>query len=219
MQAFFKKNLDLAITILLPTLIMFGFIISNQFLKIETNLGLILIQQAILISPVIFWLSIKKVSLLELGFKKFKISKAILQIFASFIIFFLVSGLITYFTQTAGISIPGYGQQESYLPVFEGINFINVLIIAAIIAPIVEELLFRGLIYKQITGSENLKILFSGIFFALIHFQIEVIFPLIFLGLILGYLRKSQDSIWVPIIFHMLNNSIAIYGQYYLQGV
>lgn len=219
MQAFFRKNLDLAITILLPTLFTFGFILANQFLNIESNLILILIQQVILISPVLFWFFIKKISLADLGFHKFKPGKALLQIISSFLVFFLVSGLITYFTQSAGLTIPGYGQQESYLPVFEGINFIHVLIIAAVVAPVIEELLFRGLIYKQITGSDNYKIIVSGIFFALIHFQLEVIFPLIFLGLILGYLRKSQDSIWVPIIFHMLNNSLAIYGQYYLQGV
>jgi uncharacterized protein len=192
------------------------FIIINSKLLIESNSTLILIQQIILLSPVLYFLKYEKYNFNELGFKKINFIRAIGNIILGFLAYFMVSIAIHIIKTSLNIDIPGYGEQQSYIPIFEGLNIVYIFIIAAIIVPIVEETLFRGLIFKQISGSNQIKILISSLFFAIFHFQFEVFIPLLILGIIFGNLRVAQNSIFVPILFHIINNSIAVYLNFFL---
>jgi membrane protease YdiL (CAAX protease family) len=193
------------------------FISLNTLLKISNNLYLILIQQLILISPIIYFIKIKRIISLEnLGFVKINILKAVYSTILALLAFIFISGIVTSFQEALNISIPGFGTQMSYAPIFENLNIVTIIIVAAIIVPIVEELLFRGLIFHQIKSSMTNKILVSAVLFSLFHMQFEVFIPLTILGIIIGYLRVTQNSIYVPIIFHITNNSLAIYVNFFL---
>ncbi|SHE90614.1 Membrane protease YdiL, CAAX protease family [Seinonella peptonophila] len=80
------------------------------------------------------------------------------------------------------------------------------------IGPIAEEILFRGLLQGLIAKrwGHLLGILLPALCFALFHVDIPLFSPLFVLGLILGWLRYYFGVLWVPIAFHMLNNSISV---------
>ena len=81
-----------------------------------------------------------------------------------------------------------------------------------IVGPIVEEILFRGLIYGalekrlRVTGA----ILVSSLFFALVHLQVVYFIPIFCLGLVLGWARWKANSLGLPILIHVLNNGVAL---------
>lgn len=97
----------------------------------------------------------------------------------------------------------------------------NVVIIGLIPA-LGEELLFRGLIQKfLIKGLKriHLAVIITAFVFALFHFQFLSILPRFVLGIILGYLYIWSGSLWMPILMHFINNSLAVvYYHFYLRG-
>jgi hypothetical protein len=96
---------------------------------------------------------------------------------------------------------------------------VNIFIVA-LVAAIGEELLFRGVILRlmdDIFKNIHLAIIVSSIIFSLFHLQFFGFFPRVVLGMILGYLYVFTRSLWVPIIYHFVNNaaSVIIYFLYY----
>lgn len=90
--------------------------------------------------------------------------------------------------------------------------FANLLIIA-IIPAIGEELLFRGVIqklFKELTGNIHFAIVLSAVLFSALHMQFYGFLPRFALGVLLGYCMLWSGSLWLPILVHLLNNSMAI---------
>ncbi|MCK5782233.1 MAG: CPBP family intramembrane metalloprotease [Flavobacteriales bacterium] len=86
---------------------------------------------------------------------------------------------------------------------------INLLVIAVIPA-ISEEFFFRGLVQNYlitISKKPHLSIFISSLIFGMIHFNIQGFLPILFLGLILGYIYYYTQNIWVSIIAHFVNNA------------
>jgi len=81
-----------------------------------------------------------------------------------------------------------------------------------IVGPMVEEILFRGLIY----GALEKRLRVSGAFvissflFALVHLQVVYFIPIFCLGMVLGWARWKTNSLGLPILIHILNNGIAL---------
>ena len=148
-----------------------------------------------------------------IGFKKFSLKKAISLAVYSYISYLSIMILLLYSTMKYKYYIPGIGEQQEHIGIFgEGIIGVIILgIIAIIVAPVTEELLFRGYILTTLNKyySTSAAIIVSSIFFAAVHLEFQVFIPLFVLGLILGYLRTSNDNIFYSIVFHILNNSIA----------
>ena len=92
----------------------------------------------------------------------------------------------------------------------------NILIVG-IIPALGEELLFRGLIQKQVikrTGNYHIGIWVAAFLFSAIHLQFYGFFPRFILGAIFGYLFVWSGSLWVPILAHFINNAGAVTVQY-----
>jgi membrane protease YdiL (CAAX protease family) len=81
----------------------------------------------------------------------------------------------------------------------------------AMAIPVIEEILFRGLLFGAfqkwwgVTGA----IPASAFLFACIHLQLFGFFQLFFVGLILGWARSKSGSLGLPVLIHALNNSLA----------
>jgi uncharacterized protein len=94
---------------------------------------------------------------------------------------------------------------------------ILLFIAVVIMAPLCEELLFRGFMIPGIAqsrlGSMGAIVISSGIW-ALIHFQYSLFFVgVIFVfGLLLGVAQIKTRSIYVPLAMHSLNNLLAFVG-------
>ena len=89
-----------------------------------------------------------------------------------------------------------------------------IAIVAVFIAPIAEELFFRGFMmegFRKIMPA-SLAIFLSGILFALAHVQPGSFVLLLVAGWWLGFMRVRTRSIWPGVFFHMINNAIAFVG-------
>ncbi len=80
-----------------------------------------------------------------------------------------------------------------------------------IVAPIVEEIVFRGIMLRGLLSSYSTAqaIFFSSILFSLYHFNIDQLFHTFLFGIFFGWLYTKTYSLWPSIIAHMLFNIIA----------
>lgn len=106
---------------------------------------------------------------------------------------------------------------EAFLAVntFSGL-LVNILIIA-IIPALGEELLFRGVIQKELSkwsGKVHLSIWITAFLFSAMHLQFLGFVPRFLIGGLLGYLFFWSGSIWLPILAHFVNNATAVVLSY-----
>ena len=96
-------------------------------------------------------------------------------------------------------------------PQMIGRGFFTVLISVGF-APIFEELLCRGIILESFRAKYGVwgGLIFSSLFFGIIHGSITAAFSASILGLILGYAYIRSNSIFAVIILHALNNGLAL---------
>lgn len=89
-----------------------------------------------------------------------------------------------------------------------------------ILAPFCEEVFFRGFIQRAYSSySKKRGWLIVGLLFGALHLSngISNFSSVIILGLILSYLMYVTDSIWPPILWHGVNNLMALFGGGLLQ--
>lgn len=93
-------------------------------------------------------------------------------------------------------------------------NLPLLLIGVGIMAPLFEELLLRGLLFGSIRSikDEHSTVLITAGVFALMHLQYNwaIMLLIIPMGMVLGYARSRSGSIWVPVLLHVLNNSLSV---------
>lgn len=98
---------------------------------------------------------------------------------------------------------PTVSSQLSFLPLT--LKFI----IAVIVAPIVEEVLFRGVFLNKLAVRFGIKkgILFSSIIFMVFHIN-SLFIPQLIAGLLFGIIYIKTKQLIYPILAHSLNNLI-----------
>lgn len=85
------------------------------------------------------------------------------------------------------------------------------LLLAGVLAPIVEETLFRGVIFGSLQayfGKWTAAVL-SAVIFSALHFQAYGFFPRFVLGMVLVYLYDKYKSLYPSVALHALNNIVA----------
>jgi membrane protease YdiL (CAAX protease family) len=94
------------------------------------------------------------------------------------------------------------------------------LALLAGLAPLVEELVFRGLLYGWLEGRWGSGIAFIGssLAFAAAHVELAHVILVLPLGLVFGWLRWRSGSLWPSLVAHMANNGLAVVAAAYLQG-
>jgi len=92
---------------------------------------------------------------------------------------------------------------------------IMIAISAIIVAPVAEEIVFRGYIYTTTKrfSSRFFATLLSSLLFAVVHFNITALIPLLFLAIILALSYELSGSLWAPISIHALFNASQIFFQ------
>lgn len=84
---------------------------------------------------------------------------------------------------------------------------------ATMIAPLVEEIIFRGYLYavmKRYSGCFFAAIM-TSLLFAVVHGNLPGIIPLFTLSLVLTLVYEITGCLWVPIAAHSLFNTIQVY--------
>lgn len=100
-----------------------------------------------------------------------------------------------------------YAQGAGNGPLF----VILMMLFLAVITPIGEELLFRGVVTTALLRyGPWIGVIGSSLIFALMHGINAVLLAAVIVGLIAGELRRRSGSIWPGVIVHAVNNSITV---------
>ena len=94
-----------------------------------------------------------------------------------------------------------------------GSAFAVAAVLAVVIAPIVEETFFRGMLYNALRGVMGVcgASILSGTVFAIIHPTLPAGFlPILVLGIALAVLRERTGSLVPCMICHAVNNAVAL---------
>jgi len=93
----------------------------------------------------------------------------------------------------------------------DGSEYIYFVIFLCITVPIIEELMFRGVLWKMVefAFSPIIALISVSILFALAHGDLLHIIGVFPIGLWMGWLRYRSNSIFPSILAHMTNNTFA----------
>ncbi|MEE9336551.1 MAG: type II CAAX endopeptidase family protein [Methylococcaceae bacterium] len=92
-------------------------------------------------------------------------------------------------------------------------GILSIVIASCLLAPIAEEILFRGILLKGLLEKFNpfTAIIISALIFAAIHFSSEDFISLFVAAFGYALLTIKAQSILPAILAHMINNSVTIY--------
>lgn len=191
-------------------------------LKDENNIGYVKSYVAInhilifIISPLIFLMIFSRNRVISyLSLRHFHPSLLLLFPLALFSLYPLMGFLSFYVEQ---IELPDFldnMDKSSMESLGELLNMTSVqdllinIVIIGIIPGIGEELLFRGVIQKELSKkltNPHVAIFITAFLFSAFHFQVAGFIPKLMIGLVLGYAYFLSGSLILPMIIHSLNN-------------
>ena len=112
--------------------------------------------------------------------------------------------------------------ESPFIQSLRGTRHFGLAVVIAVIAPIIEELIFRGYLYKawRFTrlGYAGALILIS-LLFSLIHvgqYHWPYLLVIFCFAILLGMAREKTGSVLTPMLFHAINNAIAAVFLIYL---
>jgi len=119
------------------------------------------------------------------------------------------------------IGIEPQGMKQVIEVVREPHELILSLLLLSVLAPIVEELVFRGLLYGWIAGrwGGTAGLVVSSLAFAAAHWEPAHIILVLPLGFLFGWLRRRTDSLLPSLFSHIVNNGFALLAAVYLPNV
>lgn len=176
--------------------------------------------QVLLLSAVLLIISgltlyiAKRANLLE-GFKALANGRAWLYILLGFLVLYLVKIL-------GGITLVLEGlESTSNQAAIEnaGMHPLVMVLLTVIVAPIVEETVFRGFIMGRVFDRQSiLGLLISSFLFGLAHLPTSIGAWIIYggMGLVLGWVYRKTEKLEYTMMIHFLNNGFAIALMYLL---
>ena len=90
--------------------------------------------------------------------------------------------------------------------------------VGALIAPVVEEIFFRGFLFQGFRQKYGWlpAVLLSSAIFGAAHLDPVSLIPTFMLGCVLAYMYHRSNSLWPGIIFHTLINSFSLLAVYFI---
>ncbi|HEX9679307.1 MAG TPA: type II CAAX endopeptidase family protein [Candidatus Saccharimonadales bacterium] len=178
------------------------------------DLALGLVSIGVTIAAVIAFVNYRGFSLEALGFNqpKSRIKASIALVFGTFGLYFLTSLLAI---SLLSVLLPNVDlNQAQDLGLDEPDRFIDygaIFLLLVLIAPLSEEIIFRGFMFQGLTRSMRwqLAAIISAALFGLAHGQLNVGIDTGLLGLFSAWLVHHTGSIWPSIGLHVLKNLIA----------
>lgn len=133
------------------------------------------------------------------------------------ILAFLMCYGATYASNIVGLSITqligaikGEPVQNEIFDVIQNLNPLTSIIITAILAPIMEELLFRKLLIdRTIQYGEGTSVVFSGLLFGLFHGNLNQFAYAFVIGMFFGFIYAKTGKLYYTIFLHMTINFLS----------
>lgn len=158
----------------------------------------------------------KKESFIVRGLDKGDWKFLIKYIPSSYLLFLIGNGIIIrIFGEAEAVNQLAVESMFAYVPAWQ------MFIMIVLVAPVVEELLFRGLLLfsgKQLETTWP-RVIMSALLFGAIHnpTNIQSVYTYVGMGFIFSYAAKRTQSIEAPIVYHFLNNLLAFMAVLSLQ--
>lgn len=89
---------------------------------------------------------------------------------------------------------------------------LSFIVSAIVLAPIQEELLFRGLLQGAVFDNSWLGLVLTSSLFSFMHdpYDVPSFFYYLLLGVLLGFAYKKSQNLWVSTLVHMFYNSLPL---------
>ena len=171
-----------------------------------------------------WWIAKKRTSLKDLGFDRLLSWMDLLLAPAGLVVYFLLSAGLLFLASQIGGFDPQQIQDIGFKNLSQRYEYVLAFFTLVIVAPVAEELLFRGYFYGKVRRQlpAMAAIILVSLVFALMHlpgfdaagnfqWQWNVVVDIFALSIILAALRETTGSIWAGIVLHMIKNGIAYY--------
>ncbi|WP_454053290.1 CPBP family intramembrane glutamic endopeptidase [Clostridium sp. Marseille-Q7071] len=205
MKKTLKANLFGMIVIILMILLSFTVQLKLMEANVSTFSSIAIMQVLGFFLPVVIYLLITKENVRDtLKLNKLPLKDIILIILLAIACQPLVMGL----SGISSVISPNSFSSVMMNPVSETSMLLTIFFVGVVPA-IFEELVYRGII---LSGYDNVSIktaaIFSGLYFAYMHLDIQRLLYTLTLGILFGYLVRITKSIYSSMLCHFLVNSI-----------
>ncbi|MDY6827530.1 MAG: type II CAAX endopeptidase family protein [Bacillota bacterium] len=204
-----EPNLGSAMRLYLFVFIML-LVLGSILQALHFEAGMFLTQWGIILPPA-FWYwrryNVNRASFARLHPLRLRFLPAVIILAASFWLLNMViaAGLML------GLMELGYQPLESIPPPDSLGQYIIYILLIAVSAGICEEMLFRGTILPSMEGEGIIPaIVFSSFLFALYHISFTNLISTFMLGVVIAVVVIKTGSLWGGVVYHMLNNFIAV---------
>lgn len=199
MKKISSAHIILVFILILQNILSFGILYSNINLP---AIPLMILSQLTILLPFIVYCIIKKKNPLELiRFKKISIATVILSVIiaiCSYPVVTCLNLLSMLFVENAMVGVMTEVLSKGAL---------LGMMLMAVMPAIVEETIFRGVVYNTYSKRRPLLGVFlSAFLFGLMHMNFNQMPYAFFLGIIMALLMEACDSIIAPMIFHFTLN-------------
>lgn len=137
----------------------------------------------------------------------------------------LAAGLVAIFSVFPWFDV-AQAQEVGFSTYLAGFDRVIAFIVLVIVAPVAEELIFRGWLYGKLRpmlsakmsdmASMIISIFLVSLLFGIIHLQWNVGVNVFAMSIVLCGLREVTGTIYAGILMHMLKNGVAFYLLYIL---
>jgi len=176
--------------------------------------GLLVIVQLTYLLPVVIIFAWRRIHWKSLGFGRFQWSTLGIGcglLIVSYMIILIHNMILT----SLGIETQG-DEISQLLELLE--SPVWFFIVGAILAPLVEEIFFRGFLFQGLRAKYGWisGMLISSAIFAAAHLDLASLIPTFILGSLLAYLYHRSNSVWPGVILHMAVNTFGLLSVYVL---
>lgn len=178
-------------------------------LSLDVDVGLMVSLAELLLLVPVWWLTVRKykVGWGALGLRSFK--GAMLGLGCGLMI---LSSTFNLF-YSLFLALFDLRMQVDLVPIFAELDSPWWLLAGGVIvAPVVEEVFFRGFVFAGLRQRYGWKkaALISSALFAVIHVTPTALIPVFILGCIFAYLYHRSNSIWPAVLMHVSTNALAL---------
>lgn len=190
-------------------------LVSFNEIVVNTVLTALLYVFSALVVIGLPWLFMKKqTTRKEVGLTRLPSWTDILLAPAGFIVYAILSSILI---MLASQVFPWFNANQVQQTGFDQISRNYELVLAflslVVIAPISEELLFRGFLYGKLKKYMPIwiAVIATSVLFGFVHGAWNLAFDTFALSVILCILRELTGSIWASVLLHMVKNAVAFY--------
>jgi membrane protease YdiL (CAAX protease family) len=110
------------------------------------------------------------------------------------------------------VKLPGGNIDVTRLFGTSTVGIIATLLLACVVGPFAEEVVFRGVVYGDLreTNGELSALLASGVLFGLLHANAFNLVPLVIVGVTFALAFRFTRSLWTSVIAHGLFNFVSV---------